>query len=351
MKTAILLLLLFAGRCLGATNDVNAASTFNGTNNQPFYNQNAQLALYLTGMATNGTVVTGFNRMTNDDAYDGTVFSNLITVHLTRPGFDSTGTPKNYPVTLKGTVVGRFPYPNLNLPNIITNALGCTVSVWLDDTIYVGDTSITVDVTPGFYTIAAPPPPPPLPPNPINQWKLNEGTGNSAVDNIAGNNASLQGHTWTTGPNSDGALSFSGSLPQACTFTAVSVGNTFSVSFWLNYVGGGNPQPGLFLDASGKGLYYVDGPGIAFFDGSFQQTAASVTSGWHHVVFVASAGACTAYIDGVSSGTCTISGTYSFTQFSGVNFDALIGSMDDVRIYSGALTSTDVAQIYAAGAQ
>lgn len=89
-------------------------------------------------------------------------------------------------------------------------------------------------------------------------------------------------------------------------------------------------------------------------------TATAYNDGaWHHVVYtVDSSGNMTLYVDGASAATGTASGTMSTGKsFSiGVNrptantSDQWVGTLDEVGVWSRALTSTEVTTLYNSGA-
>lgn len=193
-------------------------------------------------------------------------------------------------------------------------------------------------------------------PTPIAEWKLNgdatDATGNGHAGTLTGSPTA----TYTTGQDgtSNHALQFNGTSDQFVTFSGISVGSTFTVSLWLNHTSFAISDPSLIINSSGlNGLYYRSTGNIAFFDGSFEQVSCTIpASAWIHIGFVCNAGTGTFYTNGVAvPGTVTISGSFSFNEFGSANFDNLNAAMDDVRLYSTALTSPQIAAIYAAGAQ
>ena len=94
--------------------------------------------------------------------------------------------------------------------------------------------------------------------------------------------------------------------------------------------------------------YYTSNTSTAYNDGA-----------WHYVAFIIDAsGNMTLYVDGVSQATGTASGTMSTGKsFSiGVNrptantSDQWVGTIDEVGVWSRALSSTEVSQLYNGGA-
>jgi hypothetical protein len=117
-----------------------------------------------------------------------------------------------------------------------------------------------------------------------------------------------------------------------------------------------------------------------FFEGSFIQPAIDIgdnngsdyretwgnnefpTSGWHHVAWVWSDEASVSiYLDGTLQGNSHVTGSGGFTtqnagvfgvgaaQASPSLVDFLVGKMADLRVYSGSLSSGQVAAIYGGG--
>ena len=116
-------------------------------------------------------------------------------------------------------------------------------------------------------------------------------------------------------------------------------------------IGIGNTAP---TNAGNKLLVMYNGVGTIV-------TTSVVTVGWHHVAFVLSpSGAPSTYLDGVLA-----TATYSMTPTNPAASDAstnignradaasntITGSIDDVRLYSRALSSAEVLTLYAGGAQ
>jgi len=94
-----------------------------------------------------------------------------------------------------------------------------------------------------------------------------------------------------------------------------------------------------------------DGPG-------FIATGQDIANGnWHHVVTIFEAGGRSVYVDGVLAGSSTTAVSFAagqpITRFAVGAFlratqivDDLAGDVDDLQIYSGALTATEALQLY-----
>ena len=142
--------------------------------------------------------------------------------------------------------------------------------------------------------------------------------------------------------------------------TGISSLSTFSVSMWLNETsiasGGffgnwnGTANDDMFWltdNSSGALRINFDGAGTQYFG-----TAGDFTiNTWHHVVVTHSSGSINVYLDGSNIGSTTTSNTtfssganfYIGDDNSGTYFDGLI---DQVRIYSTALSSSQVTELY-----
>jgi hypothetical protein len=110
----------------------------------------------------------------------------------------------------------------------------------------------------------------------------------------------------------------------------------------------GNSGNGYSLGIYFSQLHVVFG-GVADFDGGFTFTS---TSQWYQVVMLRSSGVMSFYVNAVltpSSITATplVPTAFRIGSDSGIRF--FNGAIDDVRIYNRALSSNEVAQLYALG--
>jgi hypothetical protein len=213
----------------------------------------------------------------------------------------------------------------------------------------------------------------------VGWWKLDETSGTTAADQSGYGNTG----TWsvaatptissTVAPTSYAnarSLSFNGTdnYAWASTSTSLQISGAITVSAWIktssvaacpiiasNYYGG---QVGWFL--------YVDGAtGHLAFDGrptaAYQHVAGTHTvndNAWHHVVGQREGAAWRVYVDGALDGeTTTGSAGGSIDaglpiQIGGgsqVGCDSYAGLIDDLRIYSRALSLSDIASLAAGG--
>lgn len=209
-----------------------------------------------------------------------------------------------------------------------------------------------------------------LPGSPTGYWPFDENSGVIAND-IVGNRDGLleNGPTWVAGatqvsPNVS-ALSFDGTDDDVRVSTGASAFNfgttNFTVSLFMKASSGQRGVLGNYSAAhKGWGLYvYSDGRLNFFGYGSTgindsSQAASVLNNQWHHVagVYTRSGNNLTidTYVDGVLVGTNT-AGVGDISANSDLLFGKYTdqpnfqGSLDDIRIYSSALTANQIAQL------
>ena len=208
--------------------------------------------------------------------------------------------------------------------------------------------------------------------NLVAHYEFEENGGATATDSTANNNDG----SWTNAPTWDGdaavgsfSLDFTGDATNANEVVTVpddaslDFSGDFSVAFWYNatsaqangtrIIGSHDGSDGfsIYADANGNLNFYVEGS-----TGSLTQF---VTNGfdndgtWHHVVATKTGNALRLYVDattGASSsatfGAIDVSApvTIGGTSPTGSDYE---GKLDDVRIYTRALSQTDVNELYA----
>jgi len=159
-------------------------------------------------------------------------------------------------------------------------------------------------------------------------------------------------------------------------FTSVArqISDDFSIEFWFKStqgigtnaqwwggaglvdgeVSGSTNDFGVSLRSDGKVVAGIGTPDV-----SIVSSSGGYNNGtWHHVVFTRTkaTGALALYVDGASAGTATGASTASLTAATYLNFgriqagsNYLVGSLDEVAIYSSVLSSGTVSAHYAAG--
>ncbi|MFA5743042.1 MAG: LamG-like jellyroll fold domain-containing protein [Candidatus Paceibacterota bacterium] len=222
--------------------------------------------------------------------------------------------------------------------------------------------------------------------NRISEWKFDEGTSTNAGDTVGANNGTISNPTWNSGADcvSGSCLQLAGGV------SSVSFGNNstlypgygnFTVEGWVFPRGYAYPRqrfpignaqayrgvgyPGWLIDGMS---YDSNGITVSFNDGvNYANSVISCDAGyrppdllnkWQHmvVVFDRSAGKSYSYINGVKqSGSINISavvGDVRTTQavtFGNESGWYLDGFVDEIRIYSAALTSSAIRGQYLAG--
>jgi len=201
----------------------------------------------------------------------------------------------------------------------------------------------------------------------VGWWKLDEPSGLTASDSSGINNGTLTnitGNEWTTG-QIDGALAFDGANDYVDLGTSASLKpgtGGYSISLWYNgtgnfitdgvsfgndWIGFGTSQMGVYSGLTGTTKSYT--------------SPLPNDGAWHNAIFTldrsTSPDTLTVYLDGVSYDTKTdgnVDGeSIASSKPIGIGKNNPLGqnahfngSIDDVRIYSKALTQSEVTQLY-----
>ncbi len=200
-------------------------------------------------------------------------------------------------------------------------------------------------------------------------WTMNEGTGTLAHDSSGnGNDVTLNSATWASGTHGNAAsLSGSGYLGRANTPSLNISGGLLTISAWFKANTVSGTQMILTKGAYGSHWNYgmgLNGTGIVsrYNNGDLVSTAVAVNANvWHHVVEVYTATSTMFYYDGnfieakannswsaqtggqvMTIGAAYSNGTSSYSEFFN-------GVIDDVRIYSRQLSTSEVATMYRSG--
>jgi len=203
----------------------------------------------------------------------------------------------------------------------------------------------------------------------VGYWKLNDGAGTIAADASGnGNTGSLEGTTppsWTT-VSGKAALTFNGNGYVDCgASSALKPTAAMSAAFWV-YPTSNESYMNLLgnvdsFNANGFKVYFGD-------DGATRLTFAVISAGsevharggslslnaWNHVCVTFDGSSLIIYLNGSSaatnSGGVIGAATADFSVGLGENTGVLNNaSMDEVALFNRALSSTEVATIYAAG--
>lgn len=199
-------------------------------------------------------------------------------------------------------------------------------------------------------------------------WGLDEGTGTTAADSSGnGNTGTLRsGATWATGPIGTHAVALNGTATGNIDIPTpvVDTSQSFTVSAWvkLNSTAGfqtvasidGTNVSGFFLQLradTGKFAFTRIAGDSATGGSTASASSAPTTGSWYHLVGVddVSAGKLHLYVDGQQT-DADYTGQWKATGhtligrglFGGAPVDFVNGSVDDVQMYQGALTTTQV---------
>lgn len=200
-------------------------------------------------------------------------------------------------------------------------------------------------------------------------WKMDEGAGTTVADSSGNNNtANFDGApTWTSGKKNS-ALSFDGSDDNLTTTTNYNNPNPFTISVWFKSTGAWRKMVGFEVAQSGTWAFaydrmiYLDGDNLVrfmIFDGGekYATSPATYADGeWHLAVGTSDGSNIKLYMDGVLVATTAAGNAQNFGGYwriasykcniarCGDGYFA--GEIDEVRIYSRALTATDVSELY-----
>lgn len=199
--------------------------------------------------------------------------------------------------------------------------------------------------------------------NLVSYWKLDESSGN-ASDSVGSNTATNSNVTYGTGKINNGAI-FNGSS-SAFTFATVPVtgSSSFSVSFWLkagSLVSGmsvlhfgtdaSNQAFNVYLDASSKIAANFTGGG-----GQVTSTTSLSTSVFQLVTMTYDGTNVRLYVNGNIENTSSsytsanIGTTNKFIGKYAGNTNWWNGSIDEIGMWSRALTGSEITQLYNSGA-
>ena len=190
----------------------------------------------------------------------------------------------------------------------------------------------------------------PVPAGLVAAYSFNEGSGGTALDS-SGNGAdgTISGATWTNRGRYGNGLSFDG-VSSLVRGPDVTLGATFTIMAWV-----ANPRPAAYETIATVGTnrdLFLGNGAISFFDGSAEHLFGSAISrrAWHHVAIVSDGSTLVAYLDGAPAGEPqavslgSITGTLQVGAWvqGASNFDFFSGRIDEVRVYSRALTQTEI---------
>lgn len=203
----------------------------------------------------------------------------------------------------------------------------------------------------------------------VSYWRLNESSGN-AVDSVGSNTLVNTGTaTYSAGKINNGA-NFTATtmyLGKANPTGLPSGTAAFSMACWVNFTnfstaryffgfGGAGAGTRVTIRCDSSTAWFIDDNGVGT---AFPAVSAMSTGTWYHVVYTypGSGNIYTAYLNGTSIGTANNTrapnlGTTVVSLGSNKNTSAaenLVGSIDEVGIWSRALTGAEVTSLYNGG--
>ena len=212
----------------------------------------------------------------------------------------------------------------------------------------------------------------PTVPTPAGHWTFDEGSGAIANDSSGnGNTGSLgAGVSWTTGNVGTGAISVAGTATGVVTVSGpvVNTANSFTASAWVDLNSTSGYQTVVSIAGTNVAGFYL---GLRQDTGTFSfarlssdatgtatliaSPAAPATGTWYHIVGVddATAGTLTLYVDGQSMGSVAYTAGWQAMGntlighgfYAGGQVDYVNGSIDDVEMFSSALSAAQVAAL------
>ncbi len=228
--------------------------------------------------------------------------------------------------------------------------------------------ALTFTMTAGTTTS----PPPTITTALVGYWAFDEGSGTTAVDSSGNGNTGtlVNGPVWTTGTLSQ-ALSFDGvssyvNVPHTSALNAYPM----TIAAWIKtstttgnqgivnkYVAASSNGYQLFMNNGNLCAWYFRDASNYVYDGTACTLGVSgyADNQWHYVVFAVDGAGGRIHVDGVQKTTRAWTGTDGATStaqpvrvgdYPGASGEYFSGVIDEVKIYSGALSATQVASFY-----
>ena len=203
----------------------------------------------------------------------------------------------------------------------------------------------------------------------VSIWRLDEGSGNVALDSVDGNDAIIHGATWTPGVLGE-ALSFDGNDYVDCGYGSnLAIHPPLSVELWAYPYELDSPVAGKYLLSKGDqaSRYYLIGIKLGCFKFIVEGCSPAEISSdsispnrWYHVVGVHDGTELSIYVDGTLS--ASVPSTPTTPASSGAPLTLGIepsymwsperwfkGILDEVAIYDCALSAAQVEYHYLEG--
>jgi hypothetical protein len=210
-------------------------------------------------------------------------------------------------------------------------------------------------------------------PSPVNYWKFDEGTGSTTADEMARNNGTISGASWDTAARTGYDLSFNGSTSYVSTGNLAFSSLPFSFTGWIYLPATPTTYYTIFLTDDFTTNYYgiwaqVDSNSAFWINYGDSNTSGptarrSKTSpnnaipigSWVHVAAVIRGPTdMSLYVNGVdvggtysgTGGALAVNSNTGYIGRGGNNSTYFNGKIDELKLYSKALTSTDIRNDY-----
>jgi Concanavalin A-like lectin/glucanases superfamily/Bacterial Ig domain len=192
---------------------------------------------------------------------------------------------------------------------------------------------------------------PTLPPLRVGHG-FEEGSGSTTVDvSPNGNNGALTSTSWTTSGRYGNALTYNGNSSRVRSSADVALGTSFTLEAWMLNPGN-QAYETLMTVGSNRDLYLVNGV-PTFWTGAndYSFGVALPTGSWQHVALTYDGTTLRLYVNGALYGapqTANIAATSAPLQVGAWigpgsnNADFFSGTIDDVRVYAGALSAAAI---------
>ncbi len=195
----------------------------------------------------------------------------------------------------------------------------------------------------------------PAGPVPLAAYSFEDGAGTTLTDATGnGNTGTIREATWTTGRNGK-ALQFDGvnDWVTIADVTALRLTSGMTVEAWINPTRADGWRTAIIKERAGDLAYALyssgqDRPSMYLTNGSVQTTAAAAANTWTHLAATYDGSTLRFYVNGTqtasaarSSGLTASAGALRLGGNS-IWSEWFAGRMDDVRIYSTALTAAQI---------
>jgi hypothetical protein len=207
----------------------------------------------------------------------------------------------------------------------------------------------------------------------VSYYKLDETTGTTAYDAAGSNNGTISGATYTSSGKINGAYDFDGTDDYIDSSVSTSE-NAGTISIWISPTSSSKQNFFVFnQDSAGSANYMqfgINSDGAVYIyiaNGNSLKTANSVisTNSWHHVIIQSTGTEYKVYVNKVSKSLSILSGSndgkwnndipgYNHYSIGALTRGAELytpfsGKIDEVGIWSRALSSTEVSDLYNSG--